>query len=65
MKKFFSNKYAIAGVIIVIAGAVVYFTTWGNKKWLIDEISDKSGDKTPANLETMNVSQLQKLLKSV
>lgn len=71
MKKFFSSKFGIALTIIVVAGGITYATTWGNKKWLINKIGDKGGagpgaNGTPApNLQSMTVSQLQKMLKTL
>jgi hypothetical protein len=43
MKNFLKSKFGIAILIILVAGAVAYLTTWGNKSWLIDEIIDKGG----------------------
>lgn len=65
MKKALQNKYVIALVIIAAAGTVMYFTTWGNKNWLIEQIGAKGGAEDKVNLQKMSVSGLRTKLKSL
>lgn len=69
MKKFFSSKFGIALAIIIVVGGITYATTWGNKDWLIRKINDSAGSdaKVPDStmLQSMKVSELRKILKSV
>lgn len=65
MKQALTNKFVIALVIAGIAGGIMYFTTWGNKKWLIDQIVEKGGTDPVATLQTMTVQQLRTKYKSL
>lgn len=65
MKKFFSSKYVWLGGILLVAGTIGYFTTWGNKKWLVDKIMEKGSTDSSTVLNSKTPGQLRTQLKGL
>lgn len=65
MKKFFGNKFVWLIGIAAVAGGAMYLTTWGNKKWLINQIIDKGGTDSSTVLNSKTPAQLRSQLRSM